>query len=95
MNYELQKITLENEVVYNILFESKLLGHVILSDEQMTLVQAGELPIAPIAESFGFSGEANLVEGENSSKVMLNSTPEFKPLYEYKIVNLPDSALTE
>lgn len=94
MNYELQKITLDNETVYNIIFESRLLGHVIIADEQIILVQTDELPIIPLAESFGFSGDAYLVNGDNESKVVLNGTPEFKPLYEYKVINLQGSLLT-
>jgi hypothetical protein len=95
MKYELQKIVLENCKVYNILFESNVLGHILVGGGKTILVPTDEISIVPIAESFGFDGPA-LVANENSYEtVMLNGSPELKPIYEYKVVNLPDYSLNQ
>jgi hypothetical protein len=95
MNYELQKIILSNCNVYNILFESNILGHIIVDEDTTLLVQNDEVSIIPIAESFGFGGEAYLANEEGFEKVVLHGTPETKPLYEYKVVNLPNYSLNQ
>lgn len=95
MGYELQKVILEKGNVYNIFFDSRLLGHVLIENDTMILAQTDEVPIIPLVESFGFSGEAYIAEHQGYSKIMLKGTPEFTPLYEYKVVNLPDCFLSE
>lgn len=95
MQYELQKIILEKGNVYNILFDSNLLGHVLAEENSIILIQTDEMPIVPLAEAFGFSGEAYLATENGYSKIILNPTPELQPIFEYKVVNLPGSFLTE
>jgi len=95
MGYELQKVILEKGNVYNIFFKSNLLGHVLVENDTMILVQTDEIPIIPLVESFGFSGEAYVSEGNKYSKICLNPAPELRPIYEYKVVNLPNCFLTE
>lgn len=95
MGYELQKVILEKGNVYNIFFDSNLLGHVLVENNTMILVQTDEIPIVPLAESFGFSGEAYVSEGDKYSKITLNGTSELQPIYEYKVLNLPNCFLTE
>jgi hypothetical protein len=88
MNYKLQKILLADCTVYNILFENKILGHVIVKNDNMTLIQTDDLNIVALAESFGFSGNGYHL-------VVLEETKELKPIYEYKVINLQDQFLTE
>lgn len=95
MKYELQKIVFNNCNVYNILFESNVIGHIIANEEKTILVQNDELSIIPIAESFGFGGNAYLAKEEGYEKIVLNPSPELKPLYEYKVVNLPEYSLKQ
>lgn len=95
MGYELQKVILEKGNVYNIFFDSRLLGHVLIENDTMILAQTDEVPIIPLVESFGFAGEAHVAEPDGYSKINLKPTPEFTPLYEYKVLNLPECFLTE
>ena len=91
----MQKILLKDCTVYNILFETNVLGHIISSGDSLFLIQTDELPIVPIAESFGFSGKAYLTIENTMDLVELNPASELKPLYEYKVVNLEDYSLKQ
>lgn len=93
MGYKLQKILLSDCTVYNILFEDRVLGHVIRTDYNTVLVQNEDLNIVPLAESFGFSGKAFVSNENGYEEVILNKTTELTPLYEYKVVNLDNQSL--
>ena len=95
MNYRLQKILLADCTVYNILFENKVLGHVIVENDNMTLIQTEDLNIVALAESFGFSGKAYMADETGYYPVVLQETKDLKPIYEYKVINLQDQILTE
>lgn len=95
MKYELQKIILENCNVYNILFESNILGHILIGGGKTILVSNDEMSIVPIAESFGFDGDALLATENGYEKIVLKGSPELRPLYEYKVINLPDYSLKQ
>ncbi|MEO5366010.1 MAG: hypothetical protein H7831_06590 [Magnetococcus sp. WYHC-3] len=95
MDYEIQKVIFKNCTVYNILHESNILGHVIQHENSNVLIQTDELPIIPLAESFGFQGHFYLATEDGYQSVNLNPTSEFKPLYEFKVINLEDHLLTE
>ena len=93
MGYKLQKILLNNCDVYNILFEDRILGHIIVTEENTILVQNEDLNIVPLAESFGFHGKAYVSIENGYEEVILNDSSDLKPLYEYKVVNLQDQFL--
>jgi hypothetical protein len=95
MKYQVQKILLKNCTVYNILFESNILGHVIDHPNSKIIVQTDELPIIPIAESLGFEGDFYAANKDGYELVNLKSTDDLKPIYEYKIINLQDYFLNE
>lgn len=95
MKYELQKIVMKNCVVYNILHEGTILGHVLENENSNILIQVGDLPIVPLAESFGFEGTYLIINEDSEESVELNSTPDFKPIYEFKVFNYSDYFLSE
>ena len=95
MNYEIQKVIMKNCVIYNILHESTILGHIIESENSKVLVQADEVPIVPLAESFGFQGKFWLAANDEYKLVDLQATPDFKPLYEFKVMNFDNHFLSE
>jgi len=95
MDYQIQKIIFKNCTVYNILHESNVLGHVIQHENSNVLIQTDELPIIPLAESFGFQGHFYLASENGYESVELNPTDEFKPLYEFKVINFEDYSLNE
>ncbi|NBO36562.1 hypothetical protein EBU91_03360 [bacterium] len=95
MNYELQKIVLKNCSVYNILFEGSVLGHILMNENFSLLVQNDEIPIAPIVESFGFSGNVLLAKENGYESITLNPSEDLKAIYEFKVINLQDQILTE
>lgn len=95
MKYQVQKIILGDANIYNILFESNVIGHIIVENGEITLVENDELSIVPIAESFGFAGNAFLAKEDKFESVILNPSPELMPLCEYKAINLQDLLLTE
>lgn len=95
MKYTIQKIVMENCIVYNFLYESELLGHIIETDDSRVLVQAGDYPIIPLVESFNFDGNCWLLENEEYKLITLKATPELEPLYEFKVINLSDNLLVE
>lgn len=95
MKYELQKIVMKNCDIYNVLFESNVLGHILLSENSNILVQVGDLDIISLAESFGFEGNFLLADGEEYKTVNLSPALDFSPLYEFKIINLNDYFLSE
>lgn len=95
MKYELQKVIMKNCTVYNILHESKILGHIVYNDTSKIIVSATKLPIVPIVESFGFEGKFLLAKNDNYEVVELKATPEFTPIFEFKVINLEDNFLTE
>jgi len=95
MNYQVQKIILKDASIYNILFEENVIGHIIVDNNEITLIQNDELSMIPIAESFGFSGKAYVAKENGFEQIVLNPSPELMPLCEYKTVNLPNLLLTE
>ena len=95
MRYDIQKIIMKNCTVYNILHESTLLGHIIENEDSKVLVQTDEIPIIPLVESFGFEGKFWLVENEDYKLVELKPTPDFIPLYEFKVINFDNYFLSE
>jgi hypothetical protein len=95
MNYEIQKVIFKNCTVYNILHESNILGHVIEHENSNVLIQTDELPIVPIAESFGFQGHFYLGSEDGYESVNLTPTSEFKPLCEFKVINFDHYSLNE
>ena len=95
MKYQVQKIILRDANIYNILFESNIVGHIIVENGEITLVENDELSMIPIAESFGFAGNAFLAREDKFESVVLNPSPELMPLCEYKAINLQDLLLTE
>jgi len=95
MKYELQKIIMKNCTVYNFLYETRLLGHLMETDDSRVLVQTSDISIIPIAESFLFEGSCWLVENDEYKLITLNASPEFTPLYEYKVINLDENLLLE
>lgn len=95
MKYTIQKIVMENCIVYNFLYESELFGHIIETEDSKVLIQAGDFPIIPLVESFGFKGNCWLLENEEYKLITLTPTPELEPLYEFKVVNLCDNLLVE
>lgn len=86
---------MKNCVVYNILHEENILGHVLESADSNLLVQTSDIPIIPLAESFGFEGNYLIIEDLETKNVFLKSTPDFKPLYEFKTFNYSDYFLSE
>ena len=95
MSYELQKIIMKNCTVYNILHEGNILGHVLESPDSNLLVQTSDIPIIPLAESFGFEGNYLILNDTETVNVVLTPTPDFKPLYEFKTFNYSDYFLSE
>jgi hypothetical protein len=93
MGYKLQKILLSDCTVYNIVFEDRVLGHLILTEHNTLLVQNEDLNIVPLAESFGFSGKAYIANENGYEEVMLNGNTDLAPLYEYKVINLDNQSL--
>jgi len=86
---------MKNCVVYNILHESTILGHIIHDGTSKLIVSSTELPIIPIVESFGFEGKFLLAKNDTYEVVELKATPEFTPIFEFKVINLEDNFLTE
>lgn len=95
MKYTVQKIVMKNSNVYNFLYENKLLGHVIDTEDSRVLVQTSDISIIPIVESFNFSGNCWLLEDGEYKLKTLNPSPELQPLYEFKVVNLSENLLVE
>lgn len=95
MKYQVQKIILGDANIYNVLFESNVVGHIIVDNNEITLVQNDELSMIPIAENFGFAGNAFLAKEDKFESIVLNPSPELMPLCEYKAINLQDLLLTE
>jgi hypothetical protein len=95
MDYELQKVILNNATVYNILFESNILGHVVLIDNCNILIQNSEIDIKTLAESFGFEGHFLISENEKYNPVTLTSDEFLKPNYSFKVLNLNEYFLNE
>ena len=93
MTYEIQKIILKNCVVYNILLESELLGHVIEEDNKKLLVQTTELNIIPIAESLGFDGSF-ICESNKKFKIVELNSSGVVPV-NFKVINLQEHSLNE
>ena len=93
MTYEIQKIILKNCVVYNILLESELLGHVIEEDNKKLLVQTTELNIIPIAESLGFDGSF-ICESNKEFKIVELNSSGVVPV-NFKVINLQEHSLNE
>jgi hypothetical protein len=95
MKYTVQKIIMDNAVVYNFLYENELLGHLIDTEDSRVLVSAGDTSIIPIVESFNFSGNCWVLDEGEYKLYILNPSPELEPLYEFKVVNLEDNLLVE
>ena len=95
MNYELQKVILNNATIYNILFESEVLGHIIVLENSNILVQNSEIDIKILGESFGYNGHFLLCENEEYTAVTLNSDEFLKPDYSFKVLNLNEYFLNE
>jgi hypothetical protein len=88
-------MVLKDANIYNILFESNIIGHIIIDQNEITLIENDELSLIPIAESFGFSGTAYLAKENGFEQVILKPSPELMPLCECKTINLPNLLLTE
>jgi len=86
---------MENCTVYNFLYENELLGHLIESEDSRVLVETSDTSIIPIAESFNVGGNVWLLEDGDYKLVTLNPSPEMQPIYEFKVINLPDLFLAE
>lgn len=95
MKYQVQKIILGDANIYNILFESNIIGHIIVENDKITLIENDELSMIPIAESFGFAGNAFLAKEDKLESIVLNPSPELMPICEYKAINFQDLLLTE
>lgn len=95
MKYNVQKVIMENCTVYNFLYKNELLGHLIESEDSRVLVETSDTSIIPIAESFNIGGKVWLLEDGDYKLVTLNPSPEMQPMYEFKVINLPDLFLTE
>lgn len=95
MKYNVQKVIMENCTVYNFLYENELLGHLIESEDSRVLVETSDTSIIPIAESFNIGGNVWLLEDGDYKLVTLNPSPEMQPIYEFKVINLPDLFLAE
>lgn len=95
MPYTVQKIIMKNSVVYNFLYESKILGHLIETEDSRVLVETSDIAITPIVESFGIEGDVWLLENEEYKLRTLNPSPEFEPNYNFKVINLSENLLIE
>ena len=95
MKYNVQKVIMENCTVYNFLYENELLGHLIESEDSRVLVETSDTSIIPIAESFNIGGNVWFLEDGDYKLVTLNPSPEMQPIYEFKVINLPDLFLAE
>jgi hypothetical protein len=95
MKYDIQKVIMKNATIYNFLYENTILGHLIETDDSKVLIQSSDVPLQPIAESFGFEGTMWLFEDEDYKLTNLTPTPEFKPNYDFKVINLSENFLIE
>ena len=88
MKYDIQKVIMKNATIYNFLYEDTILGHLIETNDSKVLIQSSELPLKPIAESFGFGGQVWLFEDEDYKLTNLTPTPDFKPNYDFKVIKI-------
>lgn len=94
MDYDIQKLILENAIVYNILLNETLLGHIVnFTNGQKYIIQADDsINFSLIAEEFGFSGNFTFLN--ENVKLNLHGSNQIKEA-NYKVFNFDYLTLDE
>jgi hypothetical protein len=73
MEYNIQKLILENATVYNILLDDHILGHIIENNDgsKYILQSHPTINFSLIAEELGFNGEFNILNENSEDHVKL------------------------
>jgi len=88
MEYNIQKLILENGIVYNILLDEHILGHIIENNDgsKYMLQSHPTINFPLIAEELGFNGQFNILNENSEDQVKLVNSKNLK-FAEFKVFN--------